>query len=195
MSNTDKILMGVDEVGRGALSGNVYAAAVILPQGEEYTWIKNIRDSKKLSSSKREELSELIKSTSIYSIANASVEEIDSQNILNASLHAMKKAVEEASNLLTPDIVLVDGNKKIPGLKYPQECIKNGDDLIKCIGAASIIAKVTRDAVMQELDKLHPEYGWSKNKGYGTQEHREAIMVHGVTKFHRTTFRGVAEYV
>lgn len=192
----NKIVMGVDEVGRGCLAGSVFAAAVILPEGNEHhKWISEIRDSKKLSSKKREYLANLIIKNSVWYIEQSWPDQIDRDNILNATLDAMRRAVESASIIQKPELVLVDGNKTIPDLDFPQECIKSGDDIIKAIGAASIIAKVTRDNQMKVLHSVHPEYGWDRNKGYGTKEHREAIRSYGITSLHRTSFRGVAEYV
>ncbi|MBD3261958.1 MAG: ribonuclease HII [Candidatus Altiarchaeales archaeon] len=188
--------MGVDEVGRGCLAGSVFAAAVILPREEEHEeWISKITDSKKISAKKREYLADLIMKYSVWYVSYSSPSKIDKINILNATLETMREAVEAASLIQEPDVVLVDGNKLIPNLKYPQECIKSGDSAVKAIGAASIIAKVMRDAEMSAFHSIHPEYGWVKNKGYGTKEHRQAIMVHGVTELHRRSFKGVAEYV
>ena len=187
-----RIVAGVDEVGRGCLAGPVVAAAVILPT-ERYDWIEEIKDSKKLSVKKREELADLITEHCIWSIQETPAYKIDDMNILRATLWTMGRAVVDLS--VTPDLVLVDGNHTIPGLEIPQEAIKNGDNIHKAIGAASIIAKVNRDAWMRAVHLLHPMYGWDRNKGYGTAEHREAIMVYGPTPLHRLTFRGVAEYV
>lgn len=193
--NRNEVVIGVDEVGRGCLAGPVFAASVTLPEGEEHQeWISRIKDSKKLSEKRREELAEHILRHSVWYIEQAWPGEIDEVNILNATLNTMRKTVEAVATIKEPDIVLVDGDKKIPGLKYPQECIKGGDDLIKSIGAASIIAKVTRDNLMKVLHSAHPEYGWERNKGYGTKEHRQAIMEYGVTPLHRRSFRGVLEY-
>lgn len=193
---SDQIVMGVDETGRGCLAGPVCAAAVVLPSDPEHQeWISQIRDSKKVSEKKRERLAELILKHSIWYIEESWPEQIDQVNILNATLDAMRRAVNAVACRVTPDIVLVDGDKRIPGIDFPQECIVSGDDVVKAIGAASIIAKVTRDYKMKVLHSAHPEYGWERNKGYGTKEHRQAIMEHGVTPLHRTSFRGVAEYV
>lgn len=192
---TDQTIMGVDEVGRGCLAGPVYAAAVILPAEEEHKeWISEIRDSKKITPKRREILADLIMRHGVWYVAQSSPADIDKINILNATLQTMREAVESASLIQEPDVVLVDGNKLIPGLKFPQECIKSGDDAVKAIGAASILAKVMRDAAMGVFHSIYPEYGWDRNKGYGTKEHREAIMVHGITELHRLSFKGVAEY-
>jgi len=186
--------------GRGYFTGNslagpVFAAAVSLPKAEEHQpWILQIRDSKKLSEKKRAYLADLIFANSVWYIEQAWPQEIDEINILNATLAAMGRAVDAVSTIQPPDLVLVDGNMPIPDLPYPQESIKGGDDIVKSIGAASIIAKVTRDNLMKVLHSVYPEYGWDRNKGYGTKEHREAIMVHGITELHRLSFKGVAEY-
>lgn len=187
-----RIVAGVDEVGRGCLAGPVVAAAVILPT-EHRPWIDQIRDSKKLSPKKRELLAEYIIAECVCSISDAPAYVVDDMNILQATLWTMEKAVRALS--VTPDLVLVDGNHRIPGLEIPQETIIGGDNIHKAIGAASIIAKTSRDAWMKDVHLLHPMYGWDKNKGYGTAEHREAIMVHGPTALHRRSFKGVTEYV
>ena len=191
--------IGTDEVGRGCLAGPVVAAAVLEPT-EHFDWWSEIRDSKKLSAKKRKVLSDLILENCTYGLELIQVPVIDDINILNAALLAMRSSVEEAYREAgKPDntLILVDGNRPLQDLPpfLDQECIKGGDDIVKCIGAASIVAKVFRDRVMCEHHKDNPNYGWDRNKGYGTAEHREAIMVHGVTPLHRRTFRGVTEYV
>ncbi len=196
---TSRPTIGTDEVGRGCLAGPVCAAAVLEPT-ERFDWWSEIRDSKKLSAKKRHELSQLIVKNCVYGLELVHVPVIDDINILNASLLAMRTAVEEAYREAgKPDntLILVDGNRPLQDLPpfLDQECIKGGDDIVKCIGAASIVAKDFRDRVMCEHHKDNPNYGWDRNKGYGTEEHREAIMVHGVTPLHRRTFRGVTEYV
>ena len=189
-----QVVIGVDEVGRGCLAGPVVAAAVFIPQ--EFEWLSQVKDSKKLTAKKREHLSGLIKDSCFYSIKEMPVSYIDEVNILWASLEAMRLAVEDVPLDYSSQIrVLVDGSHRIPNLKLPQEAIPNGDNLHKSIAAASIIAKVYRDNKMVELDKEYPEYGFAKHKGYGTEEHRVAIMVHGPTPIHRKSFRGVYEYV
>jgi len=187
-----RIVAGVDEVGRGCLAGPVVSAAVILPT-EHRPWIDQIRDSKKLSPKKRRLLAEYITEECTWAIKDAPAYVVDDMNILQATLWTMQKAVEALS--VTPALVLVDGNHRIPGLQIPQETIVGGDNIHKAIGAASIIAKVSRDTWMKDAHLLHPLYGWDKNKGYGTAEHREAIMVYGPTPLHRRSFKGVAEYV
>jgi len=190
-----KQIVGVDEVGRGCLAGPVVAAAVILPE-EHADWIDEIRDSKKLSEKKRERLAALIQEHCTWSIRESSVAEVDKQNILRASLQAMFRAVHSVCTQNTEvELVLVDGTHKIPKCPLPQETVKGGDDIHKCIGAASIIAKVHRDNYMKGMDTLYPEYGFAQHKGYGTEQHRQAIMEHGITPLHRKTFKGVTEYV
>ena len=188
-----RVIAGVDEVGRGCLAGPVVTAAVVIPH--ELSWIEEIRDSKKLTHKKRVKLAELITDTCYWTIKDATVNYIEEANILQATLWSMKQSVIALSEKIKLDLVLVDGNQRIPDLEFPQETIKNGDNLYKCIGAASIIAKVYRDNYMRGLHEFYPQYNWIKNKGYGTEEHRQAIMEHGITKEHRKTFRGVSEYV
>jgi len=140
-------------------------------------------------------LSEYIIEECIYSIREGSPELVDSQNILQATLQTMKICVESVvSRLGNVDFALVDGNQQIPGLSIPQKAVIRGDALHKTIGAASIIAKVYRDNYMAEIGEFYPEYGFSQHKGYGTEQHREAIMMHGPCKIHRLTFKGVREY-
>ncbi len=214
---TSRPTIGVDEVGRGCLAGDVFAAAVLEPT-EHFEWWSEIRDSKKLSAKKREKLAELITENCDWCVQQISSYVIDEINILQASLQAMRSAVGGVLQTLEDDplgaairdedpfhsstredkiLILVDGNCPLSEIPphMDQECIKGGDDIVKCIGAASILAKVSRDAYMQTMHAAHPYYGWDRNKGYGTAEHREAIMVHGVTPLHRRSFRGVAEYV
>ena len=178
-----KAVCGVDEAGRGPLAGPVYAAAVILPQGME---IEGVNDSKKLSEKKREELFDVIKEKAIsYSIASASVEEIESMNILKATMLAMKRAVERLS--VPADFVMIDGNKT-PELSVPCTSIVKGDAKSMSIASASILAKVTRDRVMKEYAEKYPEYGFEKHKGYGTEVHRNAILKYGPCEIHRLSF-------
>ncbi|MEA4815813.1 MAG: ribonuclease HII [Lachnospiraceae bacterium] len=174
---------GTDEVGRGPLAGPVMAAAVILPRD---VIIPGINDSKKLSEAKREELSSIILKEAVsFGFGIVSPEEIDKINILNATLKAMQKAVFSLS--VSPDILLIDA-LTVPGLKMFQKPIIKGDALSVSIGAASIIAKVKRDALMKEYAKEYPEYLFDKNKGYGTAEHMEAIRKHGLCPIHRKSF-------
>jgi len=177
------VTAGVDEVGRGPLAGPVIAAAVIL--NPEY-FIDNLKDSKLLSHKKREYLSEQIKTYSLaWAIGRAEVEEIDEINIFQASLLAMKRAVEKLSIL--PEFVVVDGTH-CPKINIPSKAIIRGDQLIPAISAASIIAKVTRDAEMVEYDKHYPGYDFSSHKGYGTKKHAEVLRKLGLSPIHRRSF-------
>ena len=179
----DTVYCGVDEAGRGPLAGDVCAAAVILPRGIE---IPGLNDSKKLSGKKREELYEIIVEKAVsYGVAFASVEEIESLNIKGASYLAMDRAIAQLSPL--PELALVDGNDKNT-LSIPARKIVHGDALCASIAAASILAKVTRDRYMLELDRLYPEYGFAKHKGYGTRVHYEALRRYGPSPVHRPTF-------
>ena len=188
-------IIGVDEVGRGCLAGPVVCAAVILP-AKHRPWIDQVRDSKRLSAKKRQLLSQYITEECIYAIRDGSPHQIDEINILQATLWTMRKCVDSVVEQGgRPDLVLVDGNQEIPKLNLPQQALKGGDDISKAIGAASIIAKVYRDNYMVGMDPIYPEYGFAKHKGYGTEQHREAIMVHGPCRMHRMTFKGVYEYV
>lgn len=181
-------IAGVDEVGRGPLAGPVIAAAVILPKDNA---IVGLADSKKLSHRRREELSAIIKDQAIaWAIGRAEVEEIDSINILQASLLAMSRAVELLK--VSPTLALVDGNK-LPKLKCEAKAIIKGDSKIAEISAASIIAKVARDAEMDQMDKLYPGYGLSQHKGYPTKAHIQALQELGVTDIHRRSFKPVKD--
>lgn len=182
------LIAGVDEAGRGPLAGPVVAAAVILDVNKP---IDGLADSKKLSEKKREYLFHLIQEKSLaFAIAEASVEEIDTHNILQASLLAMQRAVENLP--VKPQQVLVDGNK-VPKVIYPCQAIVQGDSLIPAISAASILAKVTRDRLMLELDKAYPAYGLAKHKGYPTAQHMAALKQHGIAIIHRRSFAPVKE--
>lgn len=180
-----KFICGIDEAGRGPLAGPVFAAAVILRENEE---IKGLNDSKKLSEKKREELFPIICDRAIsYCIAFATESEIDQVNILNATYIAMKRAQE---GLCIPaDYALVDGNR-MPPLEILGETIIKGDAKSASIAAASILAKVSRDRLMYEIDKIYPEYSFAKHKGYGTKIHIEALKKYGPCKIHRRTFLG-----
>ena len=181
-----EVIAGVDEVGRGPLAGPVIAAAVILNQDNP---IEGLADSKKLSSRRRDELSSIIKIRAIaWAIGRAEVEEIDNINILQASLLAMSRAVELLK--INPTLVLVDGNK-LPKLKVEARAIIKGDSKIAEISAASIVAKVARDAEMDNLDKQYPGYGLGKHKGYPTKAHIQALQELGVTVIHRQSFKPV----
>ena len=182
-----KLIAGVDEVGRGPLVGAVVTAAVILDPQKP---IMGQTDSKKLSEKKRLALAEEIKEKALcWSLGRAEPEEIDSLNILHATMLAMQRAVEGLS--ITPDFVLVDGNR-IPNLSMPAQAVVKGDALVQEISAASILAKVTRDLEMAELDKQFPEYGFAKHKGYPTALHFEKLSQYGATPFHRKSFAPVA---
>lgn len=180
------IIAGVDEVGRGPLCGPVVAAAVVL---DREAIPAGINDSKKLSEKKREAIyAALYAGKHQIAVAMASVEEIDRLNILQASKLAMQRAV--AGLALQPDRVLVDGNQ-LPVFPCEAEAVIRGDTISLSIAAASIIAKVTRDRLMQELSQRHPHYGWERNAGYGTAEHLKAMQLHGVTEHHRQSFAPV----
>ena len=178
-----KIIAGVDEVGRGSLVGPVYAAAVILNKSINKRILK---DSKKLSKSKREIIAKYIKKNSVWAIGKASVKEIEKINILHASLLAMKRAIIKLKK--KPTLVLIDGNK-LPRIKnYKLNSVVKGDQKIASISAASIIAKVTRDRMITILGKKFKNYHWDKNYGYGTKQHMKAIKILGITSHHRKNF-------
>lgn len=182
------LVAGVDEAGRGPLVGPVVAAAVIL---DELNPIQGLNDSKKLSALRREELFDEIRAKALCcSVAQASVEEIDQINILQATLLAMRRAVEGLR--LKPRLVLVDGNR-LPAMNLRAEAIIKGDALVPAISAASIVAKVSRDRWCVEYDLQYPLYGFAQHKGYGTAAHLEALRLHGACPQHRTSFRPVAE--
>lgn len=181
-------LAGVDEAGRGPLCGAVVAAAVILDPDHP---IAGLKDSKKLSEAKREALAIEIRAHALaWAIAEASAAEIDRLNILQASLLAMRRAVEALA--VQPDEVWVDGNK-CPQLALPVRAIVKGDALVAEISAASILAKTERDRQLRELDKTFPQFGLARNKGYPTAEHLEALRQHGVPDFYRRSYRPVRE--
>ena len=176
---------GVDEVGRGPFAGPVVCAAVIMPLGESLR-VKGVDDSKQLSAKKREQLAEEIEKTALaYAVAEANAETIDRINILQATRLCMKQAIGTMG--LNADMVLVDGVMKLD-LDIPQRSIVKGDARVYSIGAASILAKVYRDRLMREYDEIWPEYGFSRNVGYGTKEHIAAIREVGICKIHRRTF-------
>lgn len=189
------VIVGVDEVGRGALAGPVVCAAVILPS-EPRPWIDLVKDSKKLTPKRRNLLAEYITEECIYAIREGSANFVDQVNILQATLKTMQTCVQVVvAQGAKPTLVLVDGSHTIPGLDLPQEAIKGGDNIHKSIGAASILAKVYRDNYMVGMDVHYPEYGFAQHKGYGTSMHREAVMIYGPCRLHRMTFKGVCEYV
>lgn len=174
---------GCDEAGRGPLCGPVVAAAVILPMD---TVIEGLDDSKKLTEKKREKLFDIIKEKAIaYCIAEASPEEIDEINILNASMLAMRRAVDGLP--VKADFALIDGNCS-RGFEIPTETVVKGDSKSYSVAAASVLAKVTRDRGCAELDRLYPEYGIAKHKGYPTKEHMDAVRLHGPSPIHRKSF-------
>ena len=177
---------GIDEVGRGPLAGPVMAACVVIPvESLRLSFWSEITDSKKLTAKKREKLFPLIKEHTIWGLGQASEEEIDTLNIHHATLLAMKRAYMEAG--ITPQQALVDG-KFCPDIPCPAQAVVKGDSKHLEIAAASIIAKVTRDRLMAALHETWPVYGWKKNAGYGTAEHRAAIEEHGITPHHRKSF-------
>lgn len=182
------LIAGVDEAGRGPLAGPVVASAVIL---DAKTKIKGLKDSKLLSETEREALFKEIRCKAIaWSVAKASVREIDDINILQASLLAMQRAVHYLK--IPPQVVLVDGNF-CPSTNYPTLAIIKGDQFVPAISAASIVAKVLRDRLMKMFDKKYPAYGFAQHKGYSTLAHKEALEQHGPCRIHRKSFAPVTE--
>lgn len=178
-----ELLCGVDEAGRGPLAGPVCAAAVILPRGLE---IDGLNDSKKLSEKKREALFDVICDSAVsYGIAFASVDEIESMNILNAAMLAMNRAIEKLDP--RPALALIDGNRS-SGITVPSRCVVKGDAKCADIAAASVLAKVTRDRYMLEMADKYPQYHFEKHKGYGTKLHYEALREYGPCEIHRPSF-------
>lgn len=185
LNSSHKFIAGVDEAGRGPLAGPVVAAAVIF---DNKTVIEEVNDSKKVSEKVREQLYDLIIEQAVeYGIGVVDEKTIDEINILQATMKAMKEAVNNLG--ITPDLVLIDGNKAFES-KLETRSIIRGDSLSFSIAAASILAKVTRDRIMRTASKKFPEYFWYKNKGYGTKEHITAIKEHGPTSLHRKSFLG-----
>lgn len=180
---------GVDEAGRGPWAGPVVSAAVILDRNNTPN---GLNDSKKLSVKKRDILFETLNTCADIGVGIASVQEIDQLNILQATFLAMQRAVKALQG--TPALVLIDGNQT-PQLPYPSQTVIKGDSTSLSIAAASIIAKVTRDRIMQELDTTHPHYAWAKNAGYGTKDHQDGIAEHGITEHHRKSFKPIAKLV
>lgn len=177
------VICGVDEAGRGPLAGDVYTAAVVL---NDSVLINYLNDSKKLSEKRRELLyDEIIEKADAYCVATASVQEIDELNILNATMLAMKRAVEGLG--ITPDMALIDGNR-LPELECESRYVIHGDAVSASIAAASVLAKVSRDRYMRELDEKYPQYCFSQHKGYGTKLHYEKIAEYGISEVHRRTF-------
>jgi ribonuclease HII len=183
------ILAGVDEVGRGCWAGPVYAAAAILPDGLKH---RHLNDSKLLIAEYRAELNHFLRNHPEvhWSIGIATIEEIDTHNILRASLLAMRRAVEGLKH--EPHLCLVDGNQKA-GLRCREVTVVDGDAKCPSIAAASVIAKVARDMAMAELAALYPAYGLENHKGYGTPEHQRALTLHGPSPIHRRTFKPIRE--
>lgn len=187
------IVCGIDEVGRGPLAGPVVAAAVILdPARLPPRLLQRLDDSKKLSKRLREELAELVPQAAILGFGEASVEEIDRLNILKATFLAMRRAYDALGTACGH--ALVDGNRP-PPLPCPVRCVVGGDGISLSIAAASVAAKVRRDATMAELARAHPEFGWERNAGYGTAEHLDALRRLGPTPHHRRSFAPVAQHV
>ncbi len=187
--NKHAIEAGCDEAGRGCLAGDVFAAAVILPKN-----FKNnlFNDSKKLSDKQRKLLRPIIETNAIaWAVGRVSAQEIDEINILNASLLAMHRAIDQLAT--TPNHLLIDGNRFKPYDFIPHTCIIKGDSKYMSIAAASILAKTYRDDYMDRLHEEFPRYGWSKNRAYGTKVHRDAIREHGITPYHRVSFKLIEE--
>lgn len=179
-----KVLVGVDEVGRGPLAGPVVAAAVILPQ---HCTLLGVKDSKKLSEEKREQLFEqIVQQALAIGVGIVDSQTIDEINILQATFRAMREAISQINEPI--DIVCVDGDKTIPQLECMQHAIIKGDDKSASIAAASIIAKVTRDRMMKNYSEAYPYYDWESNKGYGSAKHYQGIRIHGITPLHRKSF-------
>jgi ribonuclease HII len=184
------LICGVDEAGRGPLAGPVFAACVILDPRRP---IRGLADSKLLAPERREVLALRIRERALaFGVASASVGEIDRLNILQATMLAMRRAVEALS--LAPGEVVVDGNR-CPALAFPTRAVIRGDATVRVISAASILAKTARDAYMVELHALHPEYGFHQHKGYGTPEHLDALRRFGACEFHRRTFAPVRDVI
>ena len=175
---------GCDEAGRGCLAGPVFAAAVVLPAGFSHPLLD---DSKKMTARARNTLREVIEREAVaWAVSSVSAERIDRINILNASFEAMTGAVTKLA--VSPELLLIDGNRFRTTLEIPYECVIGGDGLYASIAAASVLAKTHRDEYMERLAADHPEYGWLRNKGYPTRQHREAIARHGLTPHHRRSF-------
>jgi len=177
--------VGTDEAGRGCLSGPVVAAAVILPENFEHEYLN---DSKQLSEKRRNELRPIIEKEALaYGVSFIHHQEVDELNVLQASIEGMHRAI--ASLKIVPEFIIVDGNKFKPFKGIPHQTIVKGDAKYLSIAAASVLAKTYRDEFMEKIDKEFPGYNWKKNKGYPTQEHRDAIQKLGITKYHRRSFK------
>lgn len=183
-SQYELVEAGCDEAGRGPLAGPVYAAAVILPPDWEHPLLN---DSKKMSEKNRYLLRDIIQKEALaWSIACVMPEEIDRINILNASFEAMNRAVQQLC--IQPQLLLIDGNRFRTQGNIPYQCVVKGDGIYANIAAASVLAKTERDDYMNQIDKEYPQYGWKRNKGYPTREHREAILRYGLSPYHRLSF-------
>ena len=181
---SDVIEAGCDEAGRGCLAGPVVAAAVILDKDKDYA---ELNDSKQLTEKKRMQLRELVmKEALAYGVGIVTAQEIDEINILNASFLAMHRALDQLK--IRPELLLIDGNRFNPYKKVKHVCVVGGDAKYQSIAAASILAKTTRDMMMEQYDEQFPVYNWKKNKGYPTPEHKQAIADYGTTPLHRMTF-------
>ena len=182
---TKLIEAGSDEAGRGCYAGPVFAAAVILPQNFHHPLLN---DSKQVKAADREILRKIIEDNAVsFAVASVANDEIDRSNILRASFKAMHLAIEKLDPV--PGLLLIDGNQFLPYRQIPHTCIVKGDGKIAAIAAASILAKTYRDGFMLALHKEFPEYGWDRNKGYGTLQHRNAIEIYGLCKYHRKSYR------
>jgi ribonuclease HII len=187
--NKNLIEAGCDEAGRGCLAGPVVAAAVILPSDFEN---ELLNDSKQLTERQRNALRPIIEKQALaWAVSAVSPQKIDEINILNASFLAMHQAIDKLS--VKPELLLIDGNRFSPYLGISHVCIVKGDSKFMSIAAASILAKVYRDELMEKLSQDHPEYAWAVNKGYPTQKHRNAIKIHGITTHHRKTFKPLSQ--
>jgi len=188
----NRVIIGTDEAGRGSGVGAVFAAAVCFTNKNKdfIEKLVYLNDSKKVSKKHRDELYDIIKNETVNSVVSSEVDVIERVNILNASLGAMRQAVENVRKNIECDdlIVLVDGNRQIPLLKYPQKFIIKGDGTSASIAAASILAKVERDRYMLKLDEEYPQYGWAKNNGYLTKEHMTTIDKYGLSPYHRKSY-------
>ncbi len=185
---SNRIEAGCDEAGRGCLAGAVYAAAVILPKDFPF---EQLNDSKKLSEKRRDILRVAIEKYADWAVGIVNQEEIDELNILRASIMAMHRAIAKLSGKI--EHLLIDGNRFYKYKNIPHTCVVKGDGKYATIAAASILAKTHRDAYMKKLDEQYPEYGWEKNKGYPTKQHRLAIAKYGITPFHRKSFTLLTE--
>jgi ribonuclease HII len=193
--SVEGIVVGVDEVGCAPLAGPVVAAAVALDRNLPRRLARRIDDSKKLPAEEREEIFARLPGHAQIGVGQASVEEIEQMNILRAAQLAMRRAVDALGALgVAPALIIVDGNR-LPGFGFPTQCVVGGDGISLSIAAASIVAKVTRDRAMKALAESYPGYGWERNVGYPTAEHRAALLRLGLTPHHRRTFRAVCEVI